>query len=309
MRNNFKRPIIIYNPAAGGGKVQKQFTKYYKLLLEEKLFPKMDVYETKAPRDAITKIESLYKEKASNDLIISIGGDGTISEVTNGLMKIPQANRFPLLPLPLGSGNSLLRDFNVTEIKDSIAHYKNDSQTKVDVLKVEEIEGTFKWYCLNVLGMGFIREIADYVVEHGKKLGPLSYVFGTVLALKRFKPYKTTIKYDNGTKEFKSDRVFFLTVSNSKYTGGKIMIAPNAKYNDGLMDVVVLHDINRFQFLNGFRKTGSGKHIDDKGCLYFTTDSLEIYSEPAFDLMPDGDLEGKSPIKVKLLKEQITLIV
>ena len=87
------------------------------------------------------------------------------------------------------------------------------------------------------------------------------------------------------------------------------MVAPQAEYNDGLMDVVILHDINRLQFLNGFRKTSHGGHIHDKGCRMFQTDYLEVHSDPPFTLMPDGDLDGMSPIKVKVLPKQVSMIV
>ena len=87
------------------------------------------------------------------------------------------------------------------------------------------------------------------------------------------------------------------------------MIAPEAKYDDGLIDVIILSDINRLRFLNGFRKVFKGKHTNDKGCYYFKTKNIEIHSTPDYHLMPDGDLEGNSPIKVKVIQKQIKLVI
>jgi diacylglycerol kinase (ATP) len=305
----FEKPAIIYNPAAGGGKARKKFEKYNKIFNEEHFFRKMDVYETKNKDEAVSSVLQIHKEN-KNDLIISIGGDGTISTIINGLMKIDRDKRLPFLPLPSGSGDSLLRDFDITDVESALNNFKKcENYRYLDILFVEELNGKCKWYCINVLGMGFISDIANYAVKLGKKIGAFSYVAALFLALGEFKPYKTAIKYNGGKDRFDSDRVFFLTVSNSKYSGGAIKIAPNADVSDGLMDITILHDINRLSFLNGFRKTFKGNHIHDKGCLSFTTDSIEIESVPDFYLMPDGDIEGNSPVRITVVPKEIKLVV
>jgi len=308
MVNDYKKPILIYNPKAANGKGEKIYNNYYKILMDYKLFEKIDVYKTSSKDDTINEIVKIHSRK-KHDLLISIGGDGSISTICNGLMKIPKNKRLPLLPLPSGTGNSLLRDFNILNIHDSVKNYKNEKPKMFDLIYMEEIDGNFKWYCINVLGMGFVSDIADYVVRKGKIFGALSYIFAIVLAIGRFKPYKTTIKYNNGKHEFKSDRAFFITFSNTKYMGGNVRAAPEAQYDDGLMDVMILYDINRFQLLNGFRKTFSGKHIYEEKCLYFQTSDLEVYADPKFIIMPDGELEGNSPIRARVISKQVKLVV
>ncbi len=308
MTNNFRKPVLINNFQAKGGRLNAIFDKYYGILKHENLFEKIDVFESKSREETIDFIAKIHSGK-KYDLIISMGGDGSISTIVNGLMELPINKRLPLFPLPTGSGNSLLRDYNITTIDDSLEHYKTQKPKFYDVLLLESLKRKYKQYCINVIGLGFISDIADYVVGKGKIWGSLSYVFGTVLALKKFRPYDTTITFDNGKKKFHSERAFFITLSNTKYTGGPIMIAPDAKHDDGLIDITVLHDINRMQFLNGFRKTFNGKHIHDKGCLYLKAKSVVIYSKPDYIVMPDGDLEGKSPIKVTVKPKQIRLVV
>lgn len=307
MPNYFKYPIIIYNPKSGGGKSKEKFDKYYKLLKKQNFFNRIDIFESNSKQETINKIIKIHND--NYDLIISIGGDGSISTICNGLMKIDIAKRLPLFPIPSGSGNSLLLDFNIHSINDSINNFKKNNTKFIDVLLLEEINGNFKWYCINVIGLGFVSNIAKYGSEKFNKFGTLKYLLGTFLALKEFKPYSTKIIYNNSKKEFKSDNVYFITLSNTKYTGGKVMIAPKAKNNDGLMDVVILHDINRFDFLNGYKNSLKGKHINNKGCFYFKTSNIEIYSNPNFFIMPDGELEGVSPIKVKVIPKQIKLVI
>ena len=313
MSLQYKNPVLIYNPNAGGGKAKKRYVLYYEELKKEKLFDNIDVIETKSVNEVDTFIKEIHSQN-KNDLIISIGGDGTISSIANAIMKIPKEKRLPLFPLPSGSGDSLLRDFKIRNIKQAIQNYKLlDKPKEFDLLFVEELGGDFKYYCINVLGMGFVSDVVKDIISKGtKKLGAFGYALTIFTAIGNFKPYDTILKFRDQKgeqKEFKSNRVYFLTVSNTKYTGGGIKVAPDAIYNDGLMDIILLYEINRFQFLRGFLKTFKGNHIKDKGCLYLKTDYLEIYSTPKFELMPDGELWGNSPIRITVKPKEIILVV
>jgi len=305
---SYKNPIIIFNPRSGGGRCGRKFKKIYKYFLKKKLFDKIDVFEATCKSETIDKIQSIHSEK-KNDLIITLGGDGSISTVCNGLMKIDFNERLPLLPIPTCSWNLLLLDFNIKKIKDSIKNLLNNDIKIFDVLSVENIKTGSKNFCINILGLGFISNIVKYGDSMFKNMGVLRYLLGTFSALKEFKPYKTIIKYNNGKDEFSSDRVYFISLSNTKYTGGKILISPDSKYDDGLMDIMILHDINRIKYMKGFLKAYSGKHIFEKGCKYFKTNEAIITSTPDFELMPDGELDGSSPVKVKVISKQIKMVV
>ena len=192
-------------------------------------------------------------------------------------MKIDFDKRLPILPVPSGSGNSLLLDFNIRNIHQALNNFKKNQFKYADIIYVESINEGFKWYCINILGLGFISNIAKYGTEKFNKCGSFKYILSTFFVLKEFKKYDVKIAF-NKNKEFLSNSVYFISLSNSKYTGGRIMIAPEAKFDDGLIDVVILYNINRFQYLVGFLKTFSGKHINEKGCMYFKAKEIEIRS-------------------------------
>lgn len=303
--NNYEKAIIIYHDRARGGKSSTRFNSTLKKIKQEGLFRELKVFNSPSLEETEKVVREVHEQK-SHDLIISYGGDGTISSVCNSLMKIDEFTRLPLLPLPGGSGNSFIKDFGINNIDEALLQFKKGETTTIDVVKVEELEGDFSCYCINVLGMGFISDIANYAVEHGKKYGSLSYVLGATLGLKNFKPYKTKVIID-GKESFQSDKVFFLTISNSMYTGGSIKIAPDASYNDGLMDMIILHDINRFEFVKGFLGAFKGGHTKQRGCKYIQAKEIIIEATPAFSLMPDGDLAGSSPIRVTNIPRQIRL--
>lgn len=306
MKNNFKRPIIIFNPSSAGGRAKDLFNKYYKIIKDSDLFENIDVFESYSKKGTISEIAEIHKNM-KNDLIITIGGDGSISTVCNGIMNIEKEKRLPIFPLPAGSGNSFLLDFNINSINDSLKKFKERNLKSVDVLYVESLKNDFKWYCVNVVGLGFISNVAYYGEKYFAKFGSMRYIIGTMFALREFKSYKTTVKIDK-SNIFESDRIYFISISNTKYTGGKIMIAPDAKYDDGLMDIVILHDITRFRYLKGFIKAFKGRHINEKGCTIIQAKEIEIHSTPDFHLMPDGELEGFSPVKIRVIPKQLKFI-
>jgi YegS/Rv2252/BmrU family lipid kinase len=306
----FTDPIIFYHAKAKAGRSDQHIEFLKEKLNSQKIFNNYTLYPSVSLEETNKKILEIHKEK-KHDLIISFGGDGTISSICNALMQIKNKDeRLPILPIPGGSGNSFLKDFKIDTIDEALHHYLEGKFSDLDVLEVTEINTNAVMYCINLLGMGFISDIASYVDKNIKRLGGLSYALGTVFNLKEFKPYKTKLIYNSGKDVFESDNVYFLTVSNSIYSGGSLMLAPEAKYDDGIMDIIILHDLGRVKFLGGFLKTFSGKHTAMTDvCRYIKTTDVEIYAEPLFSLMPDGDLKGSSPVRVKVLPKQIKLAI
>lgn len=305
----YKNPVIIINRKSGRAKKKKNVDKLINMVKDNFQKNELNIFEFTNKIETINFVVELHSKK-NHDLIIAAGGDGTISAVCNALMNIKnKKERIPVLPLPFGSGNSFLRDFKIYTLEQTFKSFTDGAYEYMDILKVTLEQNKEVMYCTNVIGMGFICEIAKYAVSNKKRFGGLSYILGTFLALKKFIPYKTTIYRDKSKKEtlFESNRVFFLTVSNSQFSGGAIQIAPKAVLNDGKMDVIALHDINRKAFLSGFLRSLKGNHLSDNGCDLIQTDKIYIESEPVFELMPDGELEKCGPLEVEVLREEIPL--
>jgi len=305
--NNYKNPILVYNPSAGGGNAKKKINNNIEII-RNNLFKDLTIYESESKENLINKIKEIHKKKL-HDLIICLGGDGTISLLANAEINFKKKDRIPIMPIPSGSGDSLVRDFNIYKIQDAINNYKKDNSVKYfDLIYFKELNGKFDYYCINILGMGFVSVIAECAIKYGKKWGTASYFIGALKGLREYKPYKVKIICDkNKTYEF--NKVYFLTISNTKYTGGAVKIAPDAEYNDGIMDIIIFHDISRYKFITGYLGTFKSKHVNSEGCIYIKAKQADIYAEPDFSLMPDGELMGKSPIRVKVIKKEIPLIV
>ncbi|MCG8569557.1 MAG: YegS/Rv2252/BmrU family lipid kinase [Spirochaetes bacterium] len=305
----YHNPIIFYHAKARAGRSNELFNHFQEKIDELQLFTSYQLFDSQSHEETNKKIKEVH-ENSDHDLIISYGGDGTLSSICNAMMHIDKKKRLPLLPVPGGSGNSFIKDFNIHCMEDAFDHYQKGLTSSLDVLQVEELHSSRIQYCINILGMGFISDIARNVEKNIKRLGSFSYVLGTILSLSQFKKYKAKIIYNQGNETFQSDNVYFLTVSNSKYSGGNILLAPHAKIDDGLLDITILHDLNRFQFLRGFSKTFKGKHIEEtRICKYIQATDVEIIAEPSFHLMPDGDLIGHSPVKIKIMPGEIQLAI
>ena len=311
---NYKNPLFIINMNTKGGKIKKDIENHEKIIQQQKLFPKFDTYLSTNALKAKDKIKNSVKNK-TNDLFVCIGGDGSISLIANVLMESSIKDRIPIWSIPAGSGNSLLKDFSYFTIFDAIERIKKNKITFLDILKVEELGNENQsvpskvYYCINVLGMGFISDVAQFGTDLNKCFGDFTYTLGIFFKIAQFRPYNTEIIINNGEYTFQSNRIYFLTLSNSKYSGGNIMIAPTANTDDGQMVLNAYYDINRKQFLSGFFKALKGKHIHDKGVLYRKVTQVEIHSEPHFKLMPDGDLFGTTPIRVTVMPKQIPMII
>ena len=309
---HYKNPIVFFNPKSAGGKTAKKFETIKAALGRAAFgFERVTFAETKKDRAENNEVIHHALETKNYDLIITIGGDGTISSVVNGMYILPQELHLPIMPIPFGSGNSVLREFGIMSIDDAAARYQSLTAPKDFDLLLCENDSGFKYYCINLLGMGFISDVVVEVLKFHKKFGAFSYVVGIMSALNRFRAYKVKMTIGSGDSQsvVTADRGQFLTLSNTQFSGGGIQIAPNAKYNDGLMDVVLLHDLSKFSFLQGFAKTFKGKHVGRKGCDYIQTDRIIIETEPPMMLMPDGELEGQTPITVSVIPKAVKIVV
>ncbi len=307
---NYKNPIVFFNPKSAGGKTRRRFDEVKKALSNSRFnFENITFVETKKNRDDNNRSIKEQLEKKIFDLIITIGGDGTISSIVNGMFILDAQYHLPIMPIPFGSGNSVLREFGILTMKQVLDNYlKLDKPKDFDLLYVQNRQSGYKYYCINIIGMGFITDVALEVLKFNKKFGAFSYVIGVITALHRFVKYDTTVTLGDG-RMLRFEKAQFLSVSNTQLSGGAIKIAPKAHYNDGLMDVCVLHDLSKFAFLRGFAKTFKGRHIFQKGCEYYQTNKISIQSQPQFKLMPDGEIEETGPIDIEVIKSAIKVVI
>ncbi|MCU1340887.1 MAG: Transcription regulator, partial [Candidatus Acidoferrum typicum] len=225
-----ERYFAIVNPAAGGGRCGKLARAALERLRSAGLA--LEVRETRAPGEAAILANGAYVEGYRN--FIAVGGDGTSFEIVNGLFPAAATDgRAALGFLPLGTGNSFLRDFTERGSDYAIEAILTRRRRPCDVIRLNHAGGSL--YYINTLNIGFAADVATLTNRHLKRLGELGYLVGVLVSLARLRRRPFPLRADG---ERDDRRCLFLAFSNSKYTGGKMMIAPQASIDSGAIEYV-----------------------------------------------------------------------
>jgi diacylglycerol kinase (ATP) len=276
--------LAIVNPAAGGGRSRKLLGPALEHLRAGGIQAKVAV--TKAPGEATRIARDAFQRGTRH--FIAVGGDGTSYEVVNGLF--PQAvreDRPTLAFLPLGTGNSFLRDFSDRGVEHAIESLLAQRTRPCDVLRLRHRSGII--FYINLLSMGFSADVATLRARRFSAWGELGYVTSIFLTLARFhrRPFPVRVE---GEAEFDARPCLFLTFSNSKFTGGTMMIAPKAEINDGLIEYVRWGPIGRLGLIRNLPGLYDGTHIEHPLAERKAVRHVEFKLDAPIDVMVDGEV-------------------
>jgi YegS/Rv2252/BmrU family lipid kinase len=228
------------------------------------------------------------------DAILTIGGDGTLFEVINGLLANRDSIPVPIGAVPVGTGNSFVKDLGIADVEQAVEHVIKDHRRRVDLGHFSCPDGNYHF--VNLLGAGFVSNVAKRAHRH-KRLGALSYMIGVVGELTDLSNYPVRLEIDG--KRYDRNAIF-VEVCNSQFTGGNMMMAPGADIDDGMLDVVVASDLTRRGVLRLLPAIFSGRHVDDPRVEVFRGTSIRVESEFPLTLTPDGEILGTTPFNVTI---------
>lgn len=228
------------------------------------------------------------------DGILAVGGDGTLFEVINGLLKNKKELKIPLGQIPVGTGNSFIKDLGVTTEEDALKAVLSGNVREIDLGEFTYSGGSH--FFVNLLGSGFVSNVA-YRARKYKLFGALSYILGVLEELVVLKAVDIELNIDGTMIKRKA---VFTEICNSRYTGGDMLMAPGAEIDDGLLDVVVLNRITRRKLLSLFPLLFKGEHVNDDALEVFRGREISLKSEKPLMLTPDGETFGDTPIEVKV---------
>lgn len=298
--------LIIFNPNAGSGRSQK-----YLPLIENHLEQHQIDFElltTSYSGHAKALIEAVDLSQYSG--VVAAGGDGTLFELVNGLMQHEAADRIALGVIPVGTGNAFARELGLlpTDWKKGIDILRQQHIQYIDIGLAKDKTQTM--YFINIIGMGFVVN-AGKTTTKIKKLGKSAYTLATLWETIKLKKYPITISMVDGNNQQieMDDELVFLEVANSRYTGTSFLIAPDAKIDDGLLDVIILKPISRTKILRLFPTIYSGQHINYTEVETFQVKSITITTQLSMPLMPDGEFLGETPVSIDCLPKQLSLFV
>jgi diacylglycerol kinase family enzyme len=207
--------LAIINPAAGGGRCRGLAPAALARLRGAGIA--IDSKETAAPGDAARFAAEAYARGVRR--FVAVGGDGTAYEILNGLF--PQASaahdrRVTLGFLPLGTGNSFLRDFTDHGAEDALQAIVEDRHRPCDVVRLEHDQGEL--FYINLLSLGFVADVCSTANRRFKRFGVASYALAVMLQTARLSPQPIRFRLDGGP--WVEQEAIFVSLCNSRFTGG-----------------------------------------------------------------------------------------
>jgi len=276
--------LAIVNPAAGGGRSRNLLGPALERLKAGGL--EVKVAATRAAGQAIEIAREAYGRGVRN--FIAVGGDGTSYEVVNGLYPQALEGERPTLGfLPLGTGNSFLRDFSDGGVEHAIESLLAGRSRVCDVMRLRHRTGVI--YYINLLSMGFSADVATLRARRFSAWGELGYVTSIFLTLAKFnrRPFPVRVE---GDVAFDGRTCLFLTFNNSKFTGGTMMIAPQAAVDDGMVEYVRWGPIGRLGLIRNLPGLYDGTHIQHPMAERKATRRVEFKLDAPIDVMVDGEV-------------------
>ncbi len=302
-----KKTLLVLNPVAGKQKGKKNFDSIHAAL--KKGIEELDIKISEYPGHLL----EIGKEAVAEGYkrIISIGGDGTPFDIINGVYSAGKPSyEIEYGMIPAGTGNSFLRDFDDCDPAGWVQKIIAGRKIKVDLVEFTYYHPTTtkqqKKYYLNIMGIGLIADVLKLTNEKLKFLGALGYSAAVLIRLFKGMNNRMTLTVDGRQHQLKNSA---LVISNSKYTGGSMKIAPMADTADGKVDAVVFNEVNRREILDIFSKVFKGTHIDHPRVKVFSGTTMSFHAEPQQLLMADGDLLGMTPMTLRVLPKEISLFV
>ena len=276
--------LAIVNPAAGGGRSSKLLAPALQRLRAGGI--EIDLAPTRSSGEATEIAREAYQRGVRN--FIAVGGDGTSYEVVNGLYPDALNAEPPTLAfLPLGTGNSFLRDFSDKGVEYAIESLLAERRRPCDVMRLRHRAGVIHY--INLLSVGFTADVATLRARRFSGWGELGYLASIFLTLARFNRRPFPLRVEGG-KSFDSRRCLFLTFNNSKFTGGTMMIAPKADVSDGLIEYVRWGPIGRLGLIRNLPTLYDGTHIKHPLAERTAARRIEFNLDCPIDVMVDGEV-------------------
>jgi diacylglycerol kinase (ATP) len=278
------RFFAIVNPAAGGGRSAKLAGPALARLRQKGL--EIDVIASTGPGHAVQLAREAYAQDYRR--FLAVGGDGTAHEILNGVFAgRSHVERIALGFLPLGTGNSFLRDFAQDGADASMRALIENRKRPMDLIRLTHAAGEV--FSFNLLSVGFTADVAALTNRMFKPFGHLGYLLGVFVRVVQLRRRSFALRCDDDL-EWDERRSLFLTFNNSRYTGGTMLIAPLADPTDGLIEFVRWGPIGRLGLLRNLPRLYDGTHIEHPLASRRAVRRVEFNAGVPVDVMIDGEV-------------------
>jgi diacylglycerol kinase (ATP) len=300
--------LVIVNPNAGSGKGKKDWEKISSLL--EKAGLRFSERFTGKKEDAITFTTEGIKSGFRK--IITVGGDGTLNEVVNGVLRNSTcpALEISLGLIPVGTGNDWGRMLGIpSDYEKAIMIIKEEKHMVHDAGIVTFFSETGKIvrYFINIAGLGFESTVVkrtNYQKDHGHS-GKLIYFYNLLMSLLAYKNTRTEIVIDG--EEIVTD-LFSLNIGNGKYCGGGMRQTPGAQPDDGILDVTIIGNIGKLEIIRKLHMLYDGTILEHPKIKGYKCKNVRVTSGSVLWVEADGESLGHTPAEFGIMPSAINII-
>lgn len=306
------RHLFILNPASG----RKDITEKLKQIINRlNISDPYDIFVTDAPRAAEKECFRYVREHRSDFVrVYSCGGDGTLSEVANGLYRAKSKN-CAIGIVPLGSGNDFIRSFDIpAERFRNLKNLVNGEVINVDLLLARDSAGRER-ASLNIISVGFDAAVAKGQQKY-KKLpmvnGSMAYNISLAECIfSKMKNYFTVIVDGRPVGKPGKGPYLFTIAANGKFYGGGFKAAPFSDLQDGLIDFIRVDTVSKLKFLSLVNRFRKGEYIHEykEYVVYSQCKKLQILSEDPIDLNLDGEIHPMRDPIIEVVPGALNLIM
>jgi YegS/Rv2252/BmrU family lipid kinase len=306
------RFVFVVNPRSANGATLKRFERVRAQFSD--VLKDMDVKLTTHPRHATELAREAVRAGAK--AVVAVGGDGTNNEVVNGFFddkgeKLPGETAFGVVTS--GTGGDFRRTFGwSTEPLDDLARLARFKTLPIDVgrLRVTTDAGEKIHMFVNIASVGVSADVVDVVNHSSKALGAkLSFLTGTVRAMLKYQPQRVAITIEDGAPVERD--ITFIAVANAQYFGGSMWVAPQAKPDDGLFDVVTVTGGGIAFFVKNASKLYAGEHTSLPVVHVERARSLKVVPVGGARVLVeiDGEQPGRLPATFEVVPGALPLLV
>lgn len=281
---------VVLNPAAGR-------TRRYPCVVDDlRALPRAELAWTEGPGHAAELAGEAVRDGCGT--IVVGGGDGTVHEVVGGLSAAGALDRLRMGLVPLGTGNDLARTLGVPDDPhEALALLRREETRRMDVVDGEA--GGRSAAVVNFALGGLAGDIARHVTRERRRLwGGMVYLRGAVAGLSELRTYRTQLVLDG--ERLPTLTVLALIVANGRVLGHGIPVAPEARIDDGRLDVVAILADAPARVPAVVARLLAGRHLDAPGVLWRRASRVRVDAEPPMRFNADGQTLGRGTARFRV---------
>lgn len=299
---------LIVNPFSARGKTGKRWSLIKEIV--RYYFQEYKYIFTDAPQQATQIVREVLKD--GYDLIIGVGGDGTLNEIANGFFQQNHQlinDDAAIGIIPSGTGSDFIRFMKIPrDFKKSVELIKNSKNKKIDIGKIHFFPGTPEEKCkffINIADFGLGAEVINKLSTIPSiKRDPFVYYKGLLMTLKNYRPKKVRIIIDD--QQEMQGRYVIGAIANGRIFGGGMMIAPDAVPDDGFFDLVLIEDMKRLEIISNTPHLYRGTIKKHPKVRIQKARKIQISSDETVYVEYDGELGDTLPARFEIIERIIS---